>query len=128
MGSALRWASHWRPDRLQAGGTVVDCMLGGEAAPLELITACGLIIDNAALSRADRAAALVVQADARAKTSEGMSQALADLDRAIGLDDKSAAAYRLRGDLTRQAGGNLARAEADLTKAITLDPTGCRRL
>ena len=59
-----------------AGGTVVDCKPGAEAAPLELITACGLIIDNTVLSRADRAAALVVRADARARTSGGMSQAL----------------------------------------------------
>src|ERR1700759_4487178 len=66
-----------------AGGTVVDCKSGAEAGPLELITACGLIIDNTDASRTDRAAALVVRADARAKTSGGMSQALADLDRAI---------------------------------------------
>jgi tetratricopeptide (TPR) repeat protein len=105
-----------------AGDTVVDCKPGAEAAPLELITACGLIIDNTVLSRADRTAALVVRADARARTSGGMSQALADLDRAIAFDDGNAHAYRLRGDLTRKAGGNLARAEADLSKAIALDP------
>ena len=98
MGSALRWALHWRPDRLRPAAPSSIASWAAEAAPLELITACGLIIDNTALSRADRAAALVVRADARARTSDGMSKALADLDRAIALDDKNAAAFRLRGD------------------------------
>jgi len=104
-----------------AGGASVDCVRGSQAPPDELIAACSAVIDNTATSRADRVAALLVQADARSGTSSGMSQALADLDRAIALDDKNARAYRLRGDLTRQAGGNLARAEADLSKAIALD-------
>ena len=103
-------------------GDSVDCAYGSKASPAELIAACGAIIDNTATSRADRAAALVARAEGRARTSDGLTEALADLDRAIALDDKNAHAYRLRGDLTRQAGGNLARAEADLTKAISLDP------
>src|SRR5581483_8615307 len=88
----------------------------------ELIAACGAILDNNSASRADRVAALIVRADASSRTTGGMNDALADLDRAIALDDKSASAYRLRGQLTRQARGNLARAEADLSKAIALDP------
>src|SRR6478735_1822595 len=102
LGLAMSFALATGP--ASAGGAVVDCKSGGEAAPLELITACGLIIDNTAASRANRAAALVVRADARARTSGGMSQALADLDRAVALDDRNAAAYRLRGEMTRQAG------------------------
>jgi tetratricopeptide (TPR) repeat protein len=105
-----------------AAGHSVDCLSGGKASPAELIAACGAIVDDASTSRADLVAALVARADARARTSGGQSQALADLDRAIGLDDSNARAYRLRGDLTRAAGGNLAKAEADLTKAIALDP------
>jgi tetratricopeptide (TPR) repeat protein len=105
-----------------AGGRTVDCVSGSKESPADLIVACGLIIDNNSASRIDRVAALLVRAEARSNTSGGMSEALADLDRAIALDDKNARAYRLRGDLTRQAGGNLARAEADLSKAIELDP------
>ena len=103
-------------------GDSVDCVYGSKAAPAELIAACGAIIANNTASRTDRAAALVARAEGRARTSDGTTEALADLDRAIALDDKNARAYRLRGDLTRQAGGNLARAEADLSKAIALDP------
>ena len=58
-------------------------------------------------------AALVVRAAARANTCGGISQALANLDRAIALDDKNGSAFRLRGDMTRAAGGNLSGAEAD---------------
>jgi tetratricopeptide (TPR) repeat protein len=105
-----------------AGGTLVDCALGGKASPYELIAACGRTIDDTATSRADRAAALVVQADAYSRTSGGLNEALAALDRAIALDSKNGAAYRLRGELTREAGGNLAKAEEDLTTAIKLNP------
>jgi len=38
------------------------------------------------------------------------------------LDGKNAKAWRLRGDLLREAGGDLNRAAADLSKAIELDP------
>jgi tetratricopeptide (TPR) repeat protein len=103
-------------------GDSVDCVDGSKAAPAELIAACGAIIDNNAASRTDRAAALVARAEARSRDSDNLSAALVDLDRAIALDDKNARAYRLHGNLTRQAGGNLAGAEADLTKAIALDP------
>ena len=70
----------------------------------------------------DRAAALVVQADAHAHISGGMTKALSEVDRAIELDPNSGDAWRMRGDLTREAGGSLARAEADLSKAIALNP------
>jgi tetratricopeptide (TPR) repeat protein len=105
-----------------AGDADVQCVLGGKASPGDLIAACSRIINNDTASRQDRATALVAQADARAQTSSGMSQALADLDRAIALDGKNASAYRLRGDLTREAGGNLDQAASDLSKAIALDP------
>ena len=105
-----------------AGGTSVDCVLGSKQQPNRAIAVCSAIIDNPAASRTDRAAALLVQADAHARTSDGMTQALAEVDRAIELDGKNGAAYRMRGDLTREAGGNLARAEADFTRAIALNP------
>jgi tetratricopeptide (TPR) repeat protein len=105
-----------------AAGQPVDCVSGSQAASDRLIAACSFVIDDGANSRADRVAALLVRAETRSMTSDGVSRALADLDSAIALDGRNARAYRLRGDLTRQAGGNLARAEADLTKAIALDP------
>jgi tetratricopeptide (TPR) repeat protein len=105
-----------------AAGSGVDCLSGGKASPAELMAACSAIVDDASTSRADLAAALVARADARARTSGGLSQALADLDRAIGFDGSNARAYRLRGDLTRAAGGSRAKAEANLTRAIALDP------
>jgi tetratricopeptide (TPR) repeat protein len=103
-----------------AGGTV-DCVSGSQASPDELIAACSHVIDDSATSRADRVAALLARSEAHARTSDGVSQALTDLDRVIALDDRNGRAYRIRGDLTRLAGGNLARAEADLTKAIALN-------
>jgi tetratricopeptide (TPR) repeat protein len=105
-----------------AEGTSLDCVFGSRASPFDVITACNSVVDNNDTSRADRVAALLVRADARGKTEGGMTQALADVDRAIALDTKNATAFRLRGDLTRRAGGNLAKAEADLSTAITLDP------
>ncbi len=103
-------------------GDSVDCMFGSKAEASRLIAACETIIDNSSASRTDRAAALVTRAEARSRDSDHLNAALADLDQAIALDDKSARAYRFRGNLTRVAGGNPARAEADLTKAIALDP------
>ncbi|MCA1390111.1 MULTISPECIES: tetratricopeptide repeat protein [unclassified Bradyrhizobium] len=99
-----------------------ECVLGSKAAPVELISACSAIIDQTANSAAERSAALVVRAEANAQTLGGQSQALRDLDRAIALDGKNAKAWRVRGDLLREAGGDLNRAAADLTKAIELDP------
>ncbi len=100
----------------------VDCVMGSKAAPAELIPACGAIIDQASNPSSDRAAALLVRADANARTSGGLTQALRDIDRAIALDGRNAKAWRLRGDLLREAGGDLNRAAADLSKAIELDP------
>ncbi|MHB0771429.1 tetratricopeptide repeat protein [Bradyrhizobium sp. 5.13L] len=99
-----------------------QCVLGSKAAPAELIPACSAIIDETANPASDRSAALVVRAEANARTLGGQSQALRDLDRAIALDGKNSKAWRLRGDLLREAGGDLNRAAADLTKAIELDP------
>ncbi|MHC2366062.1 tetratricopeptide (TPR) repeat protein [Bradyrhizobium diazoefficiens] len=99
-----------------------DCIAGSKAAPAELITSCSAIIDQAANSSSDRAAALLVRADANARTSGGLTQALRDIDRAIALDGRNAKAWRLRGDLLREAGGDLNRAAADLSKVIELDP------
>ena len=99
-----------------------DCVMGSKTAPAELITTCSAIIDQTSNSSSDRAAALLVRADANARTSGGLTQALRDIDRAIALDGKNAKAWRLRGDLLREAGGDLNRAAADLTKAIELDP------
>jgi tetratricopeptide (TPR) repeat protein len=105
-----------------AGGTDVNCVLGSKESPFKVVAACSAVINNPATSRTDRAAALVVQADAHAHISGGLTQALTEIDRAIELDPKSGDAYRMRGELTREAGGSLARAEADLTKAIALNP------
>src|SRR5947209_1130219 len=63
----------------------VDCVMGSKAAPAELIPACGAIIDQASNPAADRAAALLVRADANARISGGLTQALRDIDRAIAL-------------------------------------------
>lgn len=100
-----------------------DCVAGSKAAPAELIPACSTIIDQTPNAAADRAAALLVRADAHAHISGGLTQALRDIDRAIALDGKNAKAWRLRGDLLREAGGDLNRAAADLGKAIDLDPS-----
>lgn len=97
-----------------------DCVMGSKAAPAEIITACSAVIDQASNPNSERVAALLVQADANARTS--LTQALRDIDRAIALDGKNARAWRLRGDLLREAGGDLNRATADLSKAIELDP------
>jgi tetratricopeptide (TPR) repeat protein len=105
-----------------AEGTSLDCAFGSKASPFDVIAACNSVIGNTDSSRTDRVATLLVRANARAKTEGGMTQAMADVDRAIALDAKNATAFRLRGDLTRQAGGNLAKAEADLSAAISLDP------
>ena len=100
----------------------VDCVSGSKAAPAELISACSTIVDQTTNPNSDRAAALLVRADANARTSGGLTAALRDIDRAIALDGKNARAWRLRGDLLREAGGDLNRATADLSKAIELDP------
>jgi tetratricopeptide (TPR) repeat protein len=100
----------------------VDCVMGSKATPAELILACSAIVDQSTSPLSDRAAALLVRADANARTSGGLTQALRDIDRAIALDGKNAKAWRLRGDLLREAGGDLNRATADLSKAIELDP------
>lgn len=99
-----------------------DCVPGSKAAPAELISACSTIIDQTANPASERSMALVARAEANARTSGGQSQALRDLDRAIALDGRNARAWRVRGDLLREAGGDLNRAAADLTKAIELDP------
>src|SRR5215469_9858785 len=83
LGFGLAFAA---TDPSLAGGTGVDCVLGSKESPLRVIATCSAMIENPATSRADRAAALVVQADARARTSAGVNQALADVDRAIELD------------------------------------------
>ena len=67
----------------------VDCVMGSKTAPAELIMACGAIIDQTTNSSSDRAAALLVRADANARTSGGLTQALRDIDRAIALDGKN---------------------------------------
>src|SRR3954470_21231521 len=100
----------------------VDCVMGSKAAPAELIPACSATIDQTSIPSSDRAAALLVRADANARTSGGLTQALRDIDRAIALDGSNAKAWRLRGDLLREAGGYPNRAAADLSKAIELDP------
>ncbi len=99
-----------------------ECALGSKAAPSELISACTAAIEQAANSPRDQSAALVTRADAHARTSGGLTQALKDLDRAIALDGRNARAYRLRGDLVREAGGDAGKATADLSMAISLDP------
>ncbi|AMA55602.1 tetratricopeptide repeat protein [Bradyrhizobium sp. CCGE-LA001] len=99
-----------------------DCVLNSKAAPADLISACSAIIDQTANSASERSLALVARAEANARISGGLSQALRDLDRAIALDGRNAKAWRVRGDLLREAGGDLNRAAADLTKAIELDP------
>lgn len=68
----------------------VDCVIGSKAAPAELIPACSAIIDQASNPSLDRAAALLVRADANARTSGALTQALRDIDRAIALDGKNA--------------------------------------
>lgn len=99
-----------------------DCVMGSKSAPAEIVTACSAVIDQASNPNPDRVAALLVRANANARTSGGLTQALRDIGRAIALDGKNARAWRLRGDLLREAGGDLNRATADLSKAIELDP------
>ena len=100
-----------------------DCVMGSKAAPADLISVCSAVIDQASNPASDRVAALLVRADANARISGGLTQALRDIDRAITLDGKNASAWRLRGNLLREAGGDLNRAASDLSKAIELDPT-----
>ena len=107
---------------LVPASAAAECVAGSKAALAELIPACTAIIDQAANPASDRAAALLVRADAHARTSGGLTHALRDTDRAIALDGRNAKAWRLRGDLLREAGGDLNRAAADLSKAIELDP------
>ncbi|CCD95087.1 conserved exported hypothetical protein [Bradyrhizobium sp. ORS 375] len=99
-----------------------ECALGSKAQPSQLISACSAAIEQASASPRDQSIALVARADAHARTTGGMTQALRDLDRAIALDGKNARAYRLRGDLMREAGGDAGKATADLSMAISLDP------
>ena len=54
----------------------VDCVAGSKAAPAELIASCAAVIDQASNPAPDRAAALLVRADANARTSGGLTQAL----------------------------------------------------
>ena len=60
-----------------------DCVMGSKAAPADILSACSTIIDQASNSNADRVAALLVRADANARSSGGLTQALRDIDRAI---------------------------------------------
>ncbi|UFZ03088.1 tetratricopeptide repeat protein [Bradyrhizobium ontarionense] len=99
-----------------------ECAAGSKAPPAELIAACTAAIEQAASSPKDQSAALVGRADAHARTSGGLTLALKDLDRAVALDGRNARAYRLRGDLMREAGGDQAKAAADLSMAISLNP------
>src|SRR5690242_16672035 len=84
-----------------AAASATECVVGSKAPPSDLVTACTAAIDQAASSPRDQSVALVARADAHARTSSGLTQALKDLDRAIALDAKNARAYRLRGDLLR---------------------------
>lgn len=75
-----------------SASAAVDCVAGSKAAPAELIPACSAIIDQTTNSTSDRVAALLVRADANARTSGGLTAALRDIDRAIALDSKNARA------------------------------------
>jgi len=68
----------------------IDCLYSSKADAAQMIAACSAIIDNDAASRTDRAAAMVTRAEVRSRDSDKLSAALADLDRAIALDDKNA--------------------------------------
>ncbi|KRQ00236.1 tetratricopeptide repeat protein [Bradyrhizobium manausense] len=107
---------------LAAPASAADCVMDSKAAPADIISACGAIIDQTSNPNSDRVAALLVRADGNARISGGLTQALRDIDRAIALDGKNARAWRLRGNLLREAGGDLNRATSDLSKAIELDP------
>ncbi|WP_298884188.1 tetratricopeptide repeat protein [uncultured Bradyrhizobium sp.] len=107
---------------LVAPAAAADCVMGSKDAPADIISACSAIIDQTSNPNSDRVAALLVRADANARTSSGLTPALRDIDRAIALDGKNARAWRLRGNLLREAGGDLNRATSDLSKAIELDP------
>ncbi|GAH98365.1 unnamed protein product, partial [marine sediment metagenome] len=82
---------------LAAPASAADCVMGSKAAPVEILSACSAIIDQSSNPNSDRVAALLVRADANARTSGGLTQALRDIDRAIALDGKNARAWRLRG-------------------------------
>lgn len=102
---------------VSAGDGSEECRLDNKAKPAALGAVCTAVIDRSSTSETDRSAALVARADARARISGGLTEALKDLDRAIALDGKNALAYRTRGDLLREAGGDLGRAAADLSTA-----------
>ena len=105
-----------------AAGPAVECAAGSKASPSELIAVCTTVIEQAAVSAKEQSAALATRAEAYAQTSSGLTAALKDLDRAIALDGRNARAYRLRGDLMREAGGDPSKAAADLSTAISLAP------
>ena len=99
---------------------------GSAVTPEQRIAACTAMIETTKDAPVELSAILVNRGAAYWYINK-MSQAFADLDRAIALDPKNALAFRERSNSHRTA-GRLDRALADANHAVRLDPNDARNL
>jgi tetratricopeptide (TPR) repeat protein len=114
------------PAFAQSGANAEICAAADDSAfsPQQRIAACSALIAGAKDDSKALVDALVKRAGVYFYLNR-MPAAFADLDRAIALDPKSAAAYRLRGESFRVI-NRIDRALADANEAIRLDPESAR--
>ena len=91
-----------------------------EAEPEQIITNCGVVIDNDKTPAADRLKALLARAGAYVRKEQD-DRAIADYDVACKLDPTLADIFNARGELWRKK-GDRPRALADFGAAIKLNP------
>ena len=114
------------PALAQANANAEICAAGDNSShsPQQRIAACTALITAAKDDNKALVDALVKRAGVYFYI-DSMSEAFADLDRAIALDPKNAAAFRLRGESFRVI-HRIDRALADANEAIRLDPKSAR--